>query len=179
MDRIEIKFSRVKLGLLLLLAAVFVAGGIFILSIADDLRGKIIGWSSIIFFGFGLLVFLKQFLNAEPRLILDDEGIEDKSLGIGKISWDDIEAAYPNEIFTNKFVSLKIRNVEKYLERNPKRRKSLEKKLVSFNQSLGFEALNLNLVGLKISQKDLMTLITAHLFLSAKKNGELLVESDR
>ncbi len=175
MDKIEIKFSRVKTGLLLLVCLVFVAGGIFILAIAKDLRGNIIGWSSIALFGFGLIVFLKHFLNTAPRLILDDEGIEDKSLGIGKIFWDDIEAAYPNNVFSSKFVSLEIKNVEKYLGKTSK----TGRKLVSYNQTLGFEALNLNIVGLDISQKNLMTLITAHLFISAKKNNRILVETDR
>lgn len=174
-DRIEIKFSRVKMSLLLLLASVFVAGGIFILFRADELREKIIGWTSIIFFGFGAVVFVRQLLNTKPRIILDDEGIEDKSLDIGKILWDDIEAAYPNNIFTNKFISLKVRDVEKYLRRTSKPKR----KLASYNQALGFETLNLNLVGLAVSQKDLMTLIKAHLFISAKKRGELLVETDK
>lgn len=175
MDRIEIKFSRTKLILLFLLALIFVVGGIFILFTAKDLRGKIIGWSAIIFFGFGLIVFLKQLLNTKPRIILDDEGIEDKSLGIGKILWDDIEAAYPNNIISNKFISLKLKNVEKYLQKTSK----AKEKLASYNHALGFEALNLNLVGLNVSQKDLMTLITAHLFISAKKNGEVLIETNK
>ena len=117
MDKIEIKFSRTKLIFLALLALIFVVGGIFILSVAKDLRGKVIGWTSIIFFGFGLIVFLKQIMNTKPRIILDDEGIEDKSLDIGKILWDDIEAAYPNNIVSNKFISLKIKDVEKYLQK--------------------------------------------------------------
>lgn len=161
--------------LLLLLALVFVIGGIFILSVAEDMRGQIIGWSSILLFGFGAVVFLIQLLNTAPRIILNDEGIEDKSLGIGKILWDDIEAAYPNNIFTNKFISLQVRNIEKYLQRTSKPKR----KLASYNQALGFETLNLNLVGLAISQKDIMTLITAHLFISAKKNGGMLIKTDK
>lgn len=175
MENIEIKLSRVKMFLLLLLALVFVIGGIFILSVAEDMRGQIIGWSSILLFGFGAVVFLIQLLNTAPRIILNDEGIEDKSLGIGKILWDDIEAAYPNNIFTNKFISLQVRNIEKYLQRTSKPKR----KLASYNQALGFETLNLNLVGLAISQKDIMTLITAHLFISAKKNGGMLIKTDK
>lgn len=175
MDRIEIKFSRLKISLMLLLAAAFVAGGIFILSVAKDFRGKVIGWAAVVFFGIALLVFLKQFLNTESRIILDDEGIEDKSLGVGKILWDDIEAAYPNNIFTNKFISLQLFDVEKYLQRTSKPKR----KIASYNQTLGFETLNLNLIGLAISQQDLMTLIKAHLFISARKSGQLLIEHDK
>lgn len=175
MENIEIRFSRVKVSLLLLLALIFVIGGIFILSVAKDTRGQIIGGSSILLFGFGAVVFLIQLLNTAPRIILDDEGIEDKSLDVGKILWDDIEAAYPNNVFTNKFISLQVRNIEKYLQRTSKPKR----KLASYNQALGFETLNLNLVGLAISPKNLMTLITAHLFISARRNGELLVETDR
>lgn len=175
MEKIEIKFSRIKISLLLLLALAFVGGGIFILFVAKDARGKITGWASTILFGLPCAVFLKLFFNTEPRIILDDEGIEDKSLNIGKILWDDIEAAYPNNIVTNKFISLQVKNIEKYLSRTtaPKR------KLASYNQSLGFETLNLNLICLAVSQNDLMTLIKAHLFISARKNGEVLMEAER
>jgi hypothetical protein len=175
MDTIEVKFSRVKISLLILIALIFVIGGIFILFVGKDLRAKIIGWSSIIFFGFCLFVFLKRFLNTEPRIILDDEGIEDKSLDVGKILWEDIAAAYPNNIMTNKFISLKLKDVEKYSRRISKPKQ----KLASYNQSLGFETLNLNLIGLDISQKNLMTLITAHLFISAERKGEVLIKERR
>jgi hypothetical protein len=172
MESLEIKFSRVKLSALLLITFVFVAGGIFLIVIAKDTRTTLIGWSSVVFFGFGVVVFLKQFLNTAPRMILDDEGIEDKSLGVGKILWDDIVAAYPNNFFTNKFISLQLTDLEKYLQRTSKR----TRKIVSYNKALGFEALNLNLVCLNVSQDGLMTLIKAHLFISARNNGQVLVE---
>lgn len=161
--------------LLTLVALSFVVLGSVIAYYAKNLRETLIGWSGIIFFGFALAGFIKQLLNTSPRIILDDEGIEDKSLDVGKILWDDIEAAYPNNLLTNKFISLQVKDVEKYLQRTSKPKQ----KLASYNKELGFETLNLNLVGLKISQENLMTLIKAHLYISAKKSGQILIEADK
>lgn len=174
MDKIEVRFSRVKIGLLMLLSLMFVALGVFVLSDADDTRGKIIGWACIIFFGFGVAVFFRQFLNTAPRIIIDDEGIEDVSLDVGKILWDDIVAAYPNDIMMSKFISLQVGDTEKYLRRTSK----LKRRLASYNQTLGFETLNLNLAGLDISQKDLLALIEARLSISAKKAVRRLIETN-
>lgn len=153
---------------LTLIALGFVVLGIFMAFQATDWRGNLVAWTSIIFFGFGLFVFIKQLLNNSPRIILDDEGIEDKSLGIGKILWEDIESAYPNRIKTNKFISLKVRNSEKYLQRNSK----FQAKLASYNKSLGFETLNLNLVGLATPQTELLNLLQDRLALNANKAGK-------
>ena len=159
MNKIEIKFNRAKLFGFALLAALFVIGGIFLIFVAKETRGKIAGWSALLFFGLCLAVFVKQIFYTAPRLMLDDEGIEDKSLGIGKIFWRDIEAAYPNNILMNKFISLKVTDVEKYLRKSTKS----QQKIASYNQSLGFETLNLNLVGLAVSQKELLAEIEARL----------------
>lgn len=171
MERTEIKSSPVKLFLLSLLAAAFVALGVFLVFVVandtddDWLRVMVVGWASIIFFGFGLIVFLVRLFDRRPRIILDDEGIEDKSLDVGKIIWSDIEAAYPNGVLSSKFISLKVRDADKYLRRTSESKQ----KLAAYNESLGFETLNLNLVGLQISQKDLLALIETHLSRSTIK----------
>lgn len=161
MERIEIKSSPVKLLLLSLAAAAFVAFGVFLVFVVaaeadeDSLRATVIGWASIIFFGSGLIGFLFRLFDRRPRIVLDDEGIEDRSLGVGKIFWSDIEAAYLNDFVTSKFIALQIPDAEKYLQLAS----GAGSQIVSANQALDFEAFNINLVGLSVPPKDLLTLI--------------------
>lgn len=157
MEKFEIRFSRISFFLLSLLALAFVVLGIFIALNARNQKDTLIAWSSIILFGLCFLVFLKHFFNNAPRIIVDDEGIEDKSLKVGKILWQDIEVAYSNNFMTNKFISLKLKDADKYLTKTS----NFNRKLSGFNKSLGFETLNLNLIGLKVSQKDLLNIIKA------------------
>jgi hypothetical protein len=60
--------SRKRMVLLLTLSAAFVAAGILLLP-----TGPVIGWAAIVFFGFGMIVFVIQLVRPS-RLILDADG---------------------------------------------------------------------------------------------------------
>jgi hypothetical protein len=159
MPLLVVKNSVGKYILYGLLSLVFVAGGIFILSVGKDLKSTIIGWSCIIFFGFGLLVFLRQILDTRPRIVIDENGIFDRTLGIGVIDWQDIEQAYLNSIFGNDFISLILRDNEKYLQRISKPKA----KLAKYNRTLGFETINLNLSGVNVKSKEIFDVVIKQL----------------
>ncbi len=160
MEKVEIKFKRTKEIILILLALFTLICGLWLMFIAQAANEKVISQIVLIFFGFLLLLILKQiFYNAPRLLIIDDKGIEDTSLGVGKIYWDDIETAYLNNVLTNKFISLKIKDVEKYLSRLSKSSRII----ATSNTGYGFEIFNLHLVGSTISQKDLLNLINSRI----------------
>jgi hypothetical protein len=149
-----------------LIALIFVAGGIFILSVGKDLKATIIGWSCLILFGFGLLVFLRQIFDTRPRIVIDQNGIFDRTLGVGIIDWADIEHAYLNSIMGNNFISLVLHDNEKYLQRASKSKA----KLAKYNRALGFETINLNLSGVNVKTKDIFDFIIKQLTAEKIKN---------
>jgi uncharacterized membrane protein len=143
MEIVVVKNSIWKYVLYSLLALVFVVGGVFILFVGKDTRSTFIGWVCIIFFGFGLLVFVRQIFDSRPRIVIDETGIFDRTLDVGVIEWSDIEHAYKNSMMGNDFISLVLKDNEKYLKKTAKAKAQLAR----YNSALGFETININLSG--------------------------------
>jgi len=152
MKTIEIKSSRGKYFALLFGAIGFVAGGAFILLIGGP---KLIGWASIIFFGAGIPLSIWQILDRRPRLKIDDTGIVDRTLGVGKIAWEDIEGAFVKSIQGNDFICLNLRNNKKYTDKLS----SVKKAMISANEKLGFTPISLNLSGVDTNANEILELI--------------------
>lgn len=141
MNEFIVKTSLRKSIIYLLGCLLFVVVGIFILSIANDISGKIIGFASIIFFGFGFIFLLYQVLNPRPRIIVDKNGITDRTLGIGRINWEDIEYAALNSTSSIAFIILELKGVENYLAKTS----IFKRKLGRINKIMGFGEFNINL----------------------------------
>lgn len=75
---------------------------------------------------------------------------------------------YPNNILTNKFISLKIREVKKYLARLPK----TSRIIANANRGYNFEELNLHLVGSTVSQKVLLAEIESRIQQLTQSNAK-------
>ncbi|GBG02800.1 hypothetical protein AZSI13_21270 [Azospira sp. I13] len=154
MPPITLHASRLKYALLLLATLGFVAGGVFIL-----LHGKPgdawVGWMSILFFGAGILLFGWQLVDARPRLVIDEHGILDRTLGVGVIPWSEITGASLGSVQGTPFICLELRHPERWLEKlSP-----IKRALVSANQALGFSALNLNLSAVAADPAEVLELI--------------------
>ena len=154
MTPIAIKTSRLKYVLLLCAALGFIAGGIFIIS-----HGKPdetwIGWMSVIVFGSGVPLFAWQLFDSRPRLVIDEQGILDRTLGVGVIPWSEITCAYVKSIQSNDFICLEVRNPERWLARlSP-----VKRAMVSANEALGFTVLNVNLSGVAADTSQILELI--------------------
>ena len=137
-----VKSSRIKFAFLILVAAGFVILGVFIL-----VKGKStdawIGWSSIAFFGLGIPLFAKQLFDARPRVILDEAGVFDRTLGVGIIPWSEISGAYLKVIHGNAFICLVLKDSSRWTQNLS----STQRALVSAYEKLGFQPLNINLSG--------------------------------
>lgn len=146
--------SKLKLVLLLLCALGFVVAGVFLVA-----RGKSaevwVGWMCIAFFGAGIPLFARQLFDGRPRVILDDVGVFDRTLGVGTIPWSDIEGAYIRRIHDNPFVCLRLRNAEHWT-------RSLtptHQKMANANVNLGFQPLNINLLGTSIDPELVLDIV--------------------
>jgi hypothetical protein len=76
-------------------------------------------------------------------VVLDETGIFDRTLGVGVIPWPEIESAYIKRIHDNPFVCLQLRDAERWIRNMT----PMQKKMVSANAKLGFQPLNINLLG--------------------------------
>ncbi len=140
--------SRWKYGWFLLLALGFVALGIALLYLN---KATWAAWLTIVFFGGGALIFLRQLTDRRPRLIIDPQGVFDRTLGIGWIVWSDILDLQLFSIQGQPFIGLKLINESDYLARlSP-----LKRKLIAGNQKFGFPTLSLNLSGLLVKPEQI------------------------
>ena len=76
---------------MLAVSLAFVAVGVLLLLQGD---AGLVPWTTIIFFGGCSLVFGWQLIDDRPRITITHDGIEDRSLKVGRIEWRDIAGVY-------------------------------------------------------------------------------------
>ncbi|MCC6412922.1 MAG: hypothetical protein IT270_14755 [Saprospiraceae bacterium] len=123
-DRIEIPLSKAKLLLSLGGSLMFVVLGIgLITTIAYEqtrwppIMVQIVGVASILFFGMTGYFGVKKLFSSEPALIIDHQGITDRSsaAGVGLILWQDIIGIRSEQVITTKFLLIDTIDPEKYI----------------------------------------------------------------
>ena len=80
-------------------------------------RMTFILWLLSIAFVIALVQAVKQMFDRAPLIIINDEGINDKRLGMGLIRWSDIESVRMHGLGGGYFISLELSNKEQYLAR--------------------------------------------------------------
>lgn len=159
MPEIRLYNSIWKHLLYLLACSIFVAIGVWMVLSSDDTFNFVMGIAGILFFGIGVVAFPFRIFDRRPRIIINDEGIFDRTLGVGTIEWRDIRHAHLKSVHGTEFIPLDLRAKTKYLQRISK----TKAKFASFNKFFGFEALNLNLGGVNRSGKEILAIIKREL----------------
>jgi hypothetical protein len=147
--------SKARLIRLLLLCSIFVAGGIWIIASDHSTKAQMIGWANIGFFGLGIGLAIWQLTNNNPRITITEHGIEDHTLKVGVIEWQDIVAANVFKIHGTAFIGLELENEAKYLSRYP----GWSKNVANANDALGFNRFNINLSSISMNPDKLAELI--------------------
>lgn len=125
-DNIEIPLSRIKLVLIILGCAMFLALSVFILLNAENMQTRkaenpfimrAIAVIAILFFGAILISVFKKLFQNRMGMIISDKGIWDNSNGvsIGLIEWEDIQNIRKSQVMLTKFLLIDVKNPEKYL----------------------------------------------------------------
>ena len=110
-------------------------------------RHPVVGWANVLFFGAGVVLFVWQIVDRRPRLVIDDDGVFDRTLGAGVIPWSEILDAEARSIAGQPFVMLALRDPDRFTRHVG----AVQRAMTAGNRALGFEALNLNLSGLPIA----------------------------
>ncbi|MDZ7921580.1 STM3941 family protein [Rhodoferax sp.] len=154
MTSITFKSSKLKYAVLLFIAIFAVAVGVMMVTDAKA-KDAWIGWGCIIFFGASIPLFAREVFNTQPRLILNGEGVFDRTLGVGIIPWTEITGATLRSVNRNYFICLEVHNPEHWTARMS----PLKRAMVSANKVFGFAALNLNLSAIAADPMEVYTLV--------------------
>lgn len=107
--------------------------------------------------------------STDPCIILDDEGVLDKRLKVGVISWDDIRRISLYDLQGAQYVCLELHNAEMYTARQPS-----WLKLASKTQRLiGMSSMSLSTSGLDMDSKTLASLIHAGCEVASERRSEV------
>jgi len=143
MEEIQIKKSKQNYIFPLIGAIGFVVAGLFIILTSNSSGDRWIGWISIIFFGSGIPLFIKEMLESKPRMIINDQGIFDRTFGIGTIPWSEITGAFIKSIKGNDFICLELRNPKMWSNQLS----GIKKASASANKALGFTEFSVSISG--------------------------------
>jgi hypothetical protein len=98
-----------------------------------------------------LIITLLTRPQNSPVLVIDEKGVFDQRLGIGKVPWSDVVSVHFSSGYGNRFLCIRVQNPKQYVSRLGGARR--EK--VVFNQSLGFKSFNIDIGDLEINLLDL------------------------
>ncbi|MHA7963882.1 STM3941 family protein [Paenibacillus sp. CAU 1782] len=112
--------DKKRLALMTLGSLAFVAVGLWMI-ISGNWVEAIFGVASVLLFGAALLFFLSRLLGRKPSLFINEEGIIDDSsyVSAGTIAWDEIEDIGMTEYSGQRWISIKLRDPQAFLQKQP------------------------------------------------------------
>jgi cbb3-type cytochrome oxidase subunit 3 len=126
------------LGILLIAAAYFSARtGLGLI--------QAVGWFGVAFFSLCFVAILFQLFRRGPTVVIDELGVFDRRMGVGRISWQDIASVSVSKVRRQRFISLWLRNEEQYLSQCSA---ASRRALAAANRALGFSPFCMSFTGL-------------------------------
>ena len=166
METIEIQLSKRKIFISLIASFVFVLLGILFLSNPEMFEGRrfskgtifMTGIVTLLFFGICAVFFVKKLFSREVGLTIHTDGFIDKSSGnqAGEILWRDVEAVAEYNIMNQKFVTVHLKDPERYLNTQENK---FKRKLMFQNYKMSGTPVNISPNTLKISFEELYALL--------------------
>ncbi len=104
---------------------------------------KLAALADVMFFGYCMLFYIKRNQENKDLVIVDKNGITDNSsvISVGFIPWEDINEIYINSILSNKFILVKLKNEDKYLNKSS----FFKQKAMLENRKMGYEIIDITL----------------------------------
>ncbi len=109
-EPIEVRYSKGKALLLLLLAAVFAAGGVGMGLTARSQSDRLVGWCVAGFLGLGGAVAASRRLTNKPQIILSAEGFQDMRGNQKLIPWSQISSVGVARMRQSKYLCIELRD---------------------------------------------------------------------
>ncbi|WP_031457256.1 STM3941 family protein [Flavobacterium chungangense] len=112
----------------------------------------IMGWLCVSFFGLGISLGFFVLFDKRPQIIINENGISDRTLKQGEIKWEQIIETYLIDIHNQKFISIVVCETFEFKKKQYKWAEKL-------NEFVGTQKLNLNLSQIKIDEIELTELL--------------------
>lgn len=87
------------------------------------------------------------YYDSELLFIMDEEGVYDARLGVGKILWTDVESVQIEMAYRTRFVCLRVKDPMKFV----KRASQLTRNKIHQDIDLGFSSFNIDLTGVNVN----------------------------
>jgi hypothetical protein len=171
MERIEIFSSKKKSFLLLIGSILFVALGFELFINSENYIGyrstspifiKAIGISSILFFGLGVFISIKQLIKNKLFLIIDEKGINvnPRKSTSKNIEWKNIDGFSELKIQSQKLIIIQVNNSDFWIENE---NNQIRKKLMKFNFNNYGSPFNLSANSMQMNYVELMKVLNENL----------------
>jgi hypothetical protein len=87
-----------------------------------------------------LAVLIEDLMDVIPPIVIDDVGVLDPRLGVGKLHWSDIEDVQMELSYRHRYLCFRVARQEKYLNKltGPRKARAL------FHRDLGFSRFNVD-----------------------------------
>ncbi len=112
----------------------------------------IMGWFCTCFFGLGIPIGLFQTFDKRPQIIINENGVWDRTTKQDEIKWEQVIEAYPLDIFNQKFISIVADKTFVF-------KKKQYKWAAKINKIVGAQQLNLHLGQINVDVNKLAELI--------------------
>lgn len=110
------------------------------------------GWFIASFFGLGIPVSIFNFLDRRAQIIINENGIWDRTTKQDEIKWEQIRESYLIDIYNQKFISIVVDETFIF-------KKNAFSWLNKLNKYVGAQELNINLSQIKIDENKLTDFI--------------------
>lgn len=169
MNKVEFHSNKKKAFLLLIGSLIFVILGVYLILNAENMTGfrasnplliKFAGIASVLFFGLGIYVSIKQLLKNKLMLIIDKNGINVNPQKSKYIKWSDIEGFAEIKINSVKIIIIQINNAEEYIEKESNK---LRKKLMKFNYENYGSPFNISVATMNTNYNQLFKILNENL----------------
>lgn len=127
------------------------------------------GWIGTCFFGLGIPIGIFQTFDKRPQIIINENGIWDRTTRQDEIKWEQVIKAYPLDIFSQKFISIVADKTFVF-------KKKQYKWAARINKKVGAQQLNIYLGQINIDINKLTELIN-DLSKAKKEERKKLIQS--
>lgn len=169
MTEIKLTKTPIKAIRIFLFSIPFVAIGIWQISSNDLFTFDwIMGLICTGFFSLGLFVGIFHFLDKRPQIVINENGIWDRTTKQDLIKWDQIIEAYPVIIYKQRFVSLVVN--ESFTLKTKQFKWAMK-----LNKKFGAQPLNIQISQIKIDHIEFVDFINS-MINSEKSNRSKIIQ---
>jgi hypothetical protein len=146
-EAFEVHVSKLRMIGMVFLAALMTAGAIWCTG-QPSIKAQLAGWAGSFFFGLGFLYLLWNVGRMEPVLVINAEGVDYRTLGVGMVPWEHVTdvgvGAVSVHASTQKFLCFTLLDETPYLAKLPWYRRGL----AAANRAMGFPLLSVTFTGM-------------------------------